>query len=80
MSKNLEIDHQYQQYLKRMQLDETKMHPQQKIETKRAFYGGFSQLLVLMFNDVADIDDEDKAVLTLEDLSVQCEQFWKTQK
>lgn len=78
-NKNLEIEHQYQLYLKRMQLDESKMHPTQKIETKRTFYGGFTQLLVLLHEDIADIEDEDRAVLTLEDLNTQCEQYWRTQ-
>lgn len=79
MSKNLEIDYQYELYLKRIQLNKDTMHPQQRIETKRAFYGGFSQLLVLMRDDIANIEDEDRAVLILEDLNTQCEQFWRSQ-
>lgn len=78
-NKNLEIDHQYQLYLKRMGLDEDKMHPQQKVETKRAFMGGCAQMLALMFDDIADIEDENKAVLTLEDLNIQLQQYWKDQ-
>lgn len=78
-NKNLEIEHQYQLYLQRMQLDENKMSVVQKVETKRAFMGGFAQLLVLLREDIAAIEDEDKAVLTLEDLNTQLEQYWKTQ-
>lgn len=78
-NKNLEIEHQYQLYLQRMQLDENKMSVVQKVETKRAFMGGFAQLLVLLREDIAAIEDEDKAVLTLEDLNTQLEQYWRTQ-
>lgn len=38
---------QYQLYLKLMKLDESKMHQDQKRETKRAFYGGFGQAFIL---------------------------------
>lgn len=78
-NQNLEIEHQYELYLKRMKLDISKMHPQQRTETKRAFMGGFTQMLVLLRTDVAGIEDEDRAVLTLEDLNTQLEQFWNSQ-
>lgn len=78
-NKNLEIEHQYQLYLKRMNLNEKNMHPVQRTETKRAFMGGMAQMLVVMRDDVGGIEDEDRAVLTMEDLLIQLEQYWKKQ-
>ena len=79
MSKNLEIDYQYELYLKRMALDESKMHEVQKTETKRAFYAGATQILAVMCVDIACIEDFNRAVVTIDDLVIQCEQFWKEQ-
>ena len=73
MSKNLEIDYQYELYLKRMALDESNMHEVQKTETKRAFYGGVTQMLILMCDDIASIEDFNRAVVTIDDLVIQCQ-------
>lgn len=79
MSQSLELEYQYAQYLKRMKLVEPMMGEQQKKETKLAFYAGVSQTLSLMFNEVANMKDEHRAVLTLDDLVIQCQQFWESQ-
>jgi len=46
--KTTTIKEQYDLYLKLMQLDVGKMSEVQKIETQRAFYGGFGHLLKLL--------------------------------
>lgn len=69
------LENQYQQYLKRCGIDENKMHPVQKQETKRAFFGACGQMLVLLREDVAELDDE-KAIGTLEDMLNQVNSFW----
>jgi hypothetical protein len=51
------------------------MHNVQKVETKRAFYGACGQILVLLREDIADLD-EDKAIHTLEDMFSQVNSFW----
>lgn len=70
------LDEQYRIYLERVRLDESKMHPVQKVETKRAFMGACGQILLLMRNDVAEIEDEDEAVRILESLLDQALKFW----
>ena len=77
MSKELELEYQYQKYLKRGGLNEATMHPIQKKETKRAFYGACGQLLVLFRDVLGKEEDEDKAVLYMEDLFNQAEIFWR---
>jgi hypothetical protein len=47
----------------------------QKQETKRAFFGACGQMLVLLREDVAELDDE-KAIGTLEDMFSQVNSFW----
>lgn len=74
-----ELDHQYKLYLERSGLKEESMHPVQKIETKRAFIGACGQMLILLRDDLGAMEDEDKAILTMQDMITQCEQFWKEQ-
>lgn len=69
------LENQYQQYLKRVGLDENKMHPVQKKETKRAFFGACGQMLVLLRDDVSELED-DKAIETLENMDNQVNSFW----
>lgn len=79
MSKELELEYQYQQYLKKVGLSEEAMHPIQKIETKRAFFGACGQLLILFRDNIGSIEDEDKAILQMQDLINQVGIFWKEQ-
>lgn len=77
--KDLDIEIQYQHYLKLTGLFESTMHPTQKVETKRAFMAGFGQMIILMLEVVSEIEDEDRAVLHLEDLFNQTQMFWKNE-
>jgi len=79
MSKKLDLEYQYQQYLKKVNLNEANMHPVQKVETKRAFFGGCAQTLEVILHTIADTEDEQKAVVQLEDLLVQTQMFWDEQ-
>ena len=69
------IEHQYQLYLKRMKLDEKKIHPVQKVETKRTFFGAFGQLLLLLRDDISALSDED-AFKTLDNMINEVGQFF----
>jgi len=53
------IEYQYQLLLKRMNLQEDRMHPQQKIQLKQTFYAAFGQLLILLRQDVSALPEED---------------------
>ncbi|WP_417867995.1 hypothetical protein [Xanthomarina gelatinilytica] len=76
-SSELELEYQYQEYLKKIGLNESQMHPVQKVETKRAFFGACGQMLLLFRDNLATIEDEDRAVLTMEDLFNQVKIFWR---
>ena len=73
----LDLEVQYQKYLDMVSLKESEMGSIQKRETKRAFFGGCIHLLVLFRDTVGEIEDEDRAILHLEDLMQQAEQYWK---
>lgn len=82
MSK-IDIEEQYQAYLKRVELDEGKMHPQQKIETKRAFFGAWGQVLVVLNEDLNRIQHEEGSTAAEEAMLGMYEQvseFWNNQK
>lgn len=75
---NLTLEEQYKFYLKKVNLDEAKMHESQKIETKRAFAAGFSQMLVIMTSDISVLQQEE-GVQLIDSLMTQCKEFWKSQ-
>ena len=72
-----DLEERYQQYLKLTKLSESTMHPTQKIETRRAFYGGCGVMFRIMGNDVAEFDDDDEGLYkTLESIENQIKDFW----
>lgn len=73
--KKFNLEYQYKMYLQRMQLDESKMHPVQKIETKRVFFGAFGQVLMLLQNDISELPEE-KGVEILESMINQVANFF----
>lgn len=79
MNKNLfDLEYQYGLYLERGGLKEGEMHPVQAVETKRAFFGAWGQLLLLLRDDMPE--DEDEAVKILERMQDQVVNFWLKQK
>ena len=64
----INIESQYQLYLKRVNQVESEMHPQQKIQLRQTFYAACGQMLVL-FRDEFSTLDEEKAIETFEDLT-----------
>jgi len=69
-----DLEHQYQLYLQRMKLDERKMHPIQKTETRRAFMGACGQMLIMLRDDISRLT-EDEAVDVLDDMVSQVSDF-----
>lgn len=65
---------EYKKYLKRVGLEEGRMHRIQRIETKRAFVAGFGQMVILLRDDLPD--NEDEAVAVLDSLINQVNVFW----
>jgi hypothetical protein len=73
------IEKQYQLFLNKMALDEATMHQIQKVQTRRAFMGGFSQAMLLMTSEVVNLSEED-AMVAITDLMDQVQGFWIKQK
>lgn len=69
------LEHQYQLYLERVNLHEERMHPQQKVQLKEAFFGACGQLLVLFRDDIGALPEEE-AIDKMQGLHDQCLQYW----
>jgi hypothetical protein len=55
-NQNLDLEYQYQLYLKRAALDESLMGEVQKKETRQAFMGACGQMLILLQEDIGKMD------------------------
>lgn len=75
LKEQFDIEYQYKKYLDTVKLDESKMHPTQKVETKRAFIAGMTYLMLLMDNELVEIPEEEGAIL-LTKLHSQIKMFW----
>ena len=75
----LELEDQYKPYLMRVRLSEDRMSSIQRTETKRAFMGACGQMLVLFRDVIGAIEDEDKAILHMEDMFNQVKIFWNNE-
>jgi hypothetical protein len=75
----LTIEHQYKEYLRRADVKEENMPPDQRYEIRRAFYGAVVQTLLMLRDDLVDYckDDDDKAEAILEDLFEEGVNFWE---
>lgn len=78
MEDKFDLEVQYQFYLKKVGLTEKMMHPQQKTETKRAFFAACGQLLVLFRDDLTKLPD-DAAVEKLSGMINQVAGFFITE-
>lgn len=77
--KSLDLEDQFSFYLNKVGLSKSEMHPIQLTETKRAFMGACGQMLVLFRDVLGAIEDEDKAILQMEDLFNQIQIFWNNE-
>lgn len=71
------LEKEYQEYLSLTGLKESQMHPVQRLETKRAFYGGCSRLFVLMDKISNSTESEEEAVSLMAEVNNQISNFWK---
>ena len=69
------LEDMYQHYLKKVKADESKMHPVQQREMRKAFYAGASEV----FGEMTDLaeEDEEKAFKFLDRVQKECLEFWK---
>ena len=78
MNNPFNLEEQWKFYLQISKQDEAKMHPYQLQETKRSFYAGIGQILVLFRDTMADLD-ENAAINCLESMFTQVKDFWLKQ-
>lgn len=76
--KKIDLEQQYALFLERMDLDESKMHPQQKIQIKQTFFGAYGQALLALRDNVAT-QEENAAVETVKDILNQVQNFFLTE-
>lgn len=73
---NCNVEAQYKNYLYAVKLPEENMSKDQRIETRRAFYGAYGTLLQLMRNVISEYDDEMGAAI-LERMFEQVDSFFR---
>jgi len=73
------LEEHYQFYLDKVKLKEEDMSLVQRVETRRAFMAGCAEVIVLMTNEIADME-ETEAVLKIDSLVSQVEEFWDKQE
>jgi hypothetical protein len=76
MKEIFDLNYQWRQYCQMVGVPEEKMHPVQRVETKRAFMGACGQMLLLLRDDVAEYE-ETEAIVLFKNMLAQVEAFWK---
>lgn len=66
---------QFIKYLNLTSLNLSKLHPDQERELRRAFYGGWGQLLVLFYNNVPNLSDKEIGDFFTAQIN-QVQKFW----
>ena len=80
MKKEFDLNHQYQLYLQRVGIkDESKLHPVQRIEMRRVFFGAVGQLLLLLRDDLTKYSEEEGEKI-LKGMLQQVTNFWLKEK
>lgn len=76
---SLNIEDQFNLYMKMVGLEKLSKATPQYIELKRAYYGACGQMLVLFRDVIPEIEPEESAVMAMEGLMNQVETYWKGQ-
>lgn len=75
MSKKINLELQWQKYLSLMEVKEKDLPEIQRIEMRRAFFGGMGQCLVLG-KEVISLMNEKDQIFALQDMMNQVGAFW----
>lgn len=73
--KIFDLEHQYQLFMERLNMEEPKMHPIQKIQLRQAFMGGCGQIMILMRDEVSELEEMD-GIEVLDNMLEQVGEFW----
>lgn len=77
--KTKQIEKQFELYLEKMGLKQSEISDVQFIETRRAFYAGFGQLLILLLGDISDQNEAD-AIADLDTLFTESQEFFANEE
>lgn len=78
MSKKINLELQWQKYLSLMDTKESDLPEQQRIEMRRAFFGGMGQCLVLGREVISRMNEKDQ-IAVLQDMINQVGAFWTSE-
>lgn len=73
------VEKEYQLYLEKCRLDESKMHPVQRVETRRAFFAGFGQCLVEL-GELSKKHNEAEFFEIVEAMKEEVIGFWQAER
>lgn len=72
------VEHQFGLYAELVKINKKNVSPTQWIETRRAFFGAWGQLLFLMRDDLTQLSDDD-GVDVMETMKNEVVRFWNLQ-
>ena len=75
---NFNLEYHYGLFLKRINLREENMHPEQKKQLKETFYGASGQMLLILRDEISKLE-EDEAIAAFEDMMNQVQNFFLSQ-
>ncbi len=71
------VQQHYDFYLKTVGLSESKMHPVQKVETKRTFFAAFGQCLLFLRDELSD--NEETAIQEIDSWKNEVNNFFQAE-
>ncbi len=78
MNELFNLEHQFNLYLKMVKLNRQNLSELQLQETRRAFYGGMAQMMMLLTDDMRELSESDY-MKTLDNLHQQIGRFWENE-
>jgi hypothetical protein len=69
------LEHQYQLYLKRVNLKENEMQPIQRNQLRQTFIGACGQMLILLRDELSEFE-EDKAIVIMQNMLNQVSDYF----
>jgi len=73
----LTLKQYWDNYLKESNMKKEDMVPVQYSETRKAFYGGIGSAMALMTEGIGALQDEDKAMESMQGIQTELRTFWE---
>ena len=75
IEESVKVSEQFDLYLEKSNLEQSKMSDIQYMETRRAFYAGFGQMVILFISKIGDAP-EDEGVRIIDDILQEVQEFY----